>query len=214
MHYKLEKPIHASIGIEKYKCTIAWHNGKFIVDEPITSGGKDAGPDPYTLLLSSLASCTLITLRMYIDRKGWVIPEIIVNANLYQETKGDQLTTLIDRDISFPGEVDEEKKLRLREIAKHCPVSKILMNKIEVRTFIFKDSPTEKKINYTNGEITVIWKPEFCQHSKRCWTQLPIVFNPTIKNWINADGATSAEIIEQITKCPSGALAYLHNKQD
>ena len=84
MNYKFDKPIHSSIGLEKYQCTIEWRNGKFIADEPVSSGGKDLGPDPYTLLLSSLASCTLITLRMYIDRKGWDIPAISVQSNMYQ----------------------------------------------------------------------------------------------------------------------------------
>src|SRR4030095_1893589 len=76
MKYKLEKPIHATIGNEKYQCAIEWRNGKFIADEPVMSGGKDSGPDPYALLLSSLASCALITMRMYIDRKGWDISEV------------------------------------------------------------------------------------------------------------------------------------------
>lgn len=87
MIYKFEKPVHGSIGLEKYQCTIEWRNGKFISDEPQSSGGKDMGPDPYTLLLSSLASCTLVTLRMYIDRKGWNIPSISVNVNMYSEKK-------------------------------------------------------------------------------------------------------------------------------
>ena len=79
MQYKLDKPVHGTIGTEKYQCSIEWRNGKFIADEPVTAGGKDTGPDPYTLLLSSLASCTLVTMRMYIDRKGWDISEIAVN---------------------------------------------------------------------------------------------------------------------------------------
>jgi putative redox protein len=45
MQYKLEKPVRATVGIVKYQCTIEWRNGKFIVDEPAISGGKDTGPD-------------------------------------------------------------------------------------------------------------------------------------------------------------------------
>lgn len=87
MQYKMEQPVVGENGIEKYLCKITWRNGTFIADEPIKSGGKDLGPDPFTLLLSSLASCTLITLRMYIERKGWNVPEITVKTNLWQEKK-------------------------------------------------------------------------------------------------------------------------------
>ena len=146
MEYKFQKPVHGTIGTEKYQCTIEWRNGKFIADEPETSGGKDIGPDPYSLLLSSLASCTLITLRMYIDRKGWDVPNIAVNVNLYQETKDDKTITIIDCDIIFLNPVDEEQKLRLQEIAKNCPISKILENDIKVRTSVFRNGEIEQKI--------------------------------------------------------------------
>jgi putative redox protein len=136
MEYKFDKPVHGSIGNEKYQCTIEWRNGKFIADEPITSGGKDSGPDPHTLLLSSLASCSLITMRVFIDRRGWDIPQFAVNVNYYQETKDEKTITIIDRDIIFLSPVDEEQKLRLEEIVKHCPISTILENDIKVRTFI------------------------------------------------------------------------------
>lgn len=135
MKYKFEKPVVASIAQKKYQCTIEWRNGKFIADEPASVGGEDTGPDPFTLLLSSLASCKLITLRMYIDRKGWEIDEIIINTNLYQEIKNELTTTVIDCDILLPGIVSEEHKLRLMEIAKNCPVSKILQGDVMVRLF-------------------------------------------------------------------------------
>src|SRR5215510_5084139 len=98
MKYKLEKPVRGFIETKKYQCTIECRNGKFIADEPPAIGGEDAGPDPYTLLLSSLASCKLITLRMYIDRKGWQIDRIAMSANLYQEIKDGVTTTIIDCD--------------------------------------------------------------------------------------------------------------------
>ena len=210
MKYKLEKPVQVAIGATKYQCIIEWRNGQFIADEPVASGGEDTGPDPYTLLLSSLASCTLITLRMYIDRKGWDIPGIPLQANLYQETKEDKVTTIIDRDILFTGAVTEEQKLRLQEIAASCPVSKLLEGDVKVRTFIFKEGDT-KQIKYSNDEITVVWKPEFCQHSTRCWTQLPLVFNPRIRKWINPDGAPADRIEKQVKLCPSGALEFYSN---
>ncbi len=211
MIYKFEKPVQGSIGLEKYQCTIEWRNGKFISDEPETSGGKDLGPDPYSLLLSSLASCTLVTLRMYIDRKGWNIPSITVNVNMYSEKKQDQLTTIIDRDIIFSVDTPEEQKTRLQEIASSCPISKILQSDIKVRTFVFRDGET-KTIKYANGEITVGWKPDFCQHSTRCWTQLPEVFKPSERKWIDPDGAVPERIEQQVKQCPSGALTFKFNK--
>jgi putative redox protein len=214
MKYKFEKPVRGTSGIEKYQCTIEWRSGNFIADEPPASGGKDAGPDPHTLLLSSIVSCTLITLRMYIDRKGWNIPNIAVNANWYQEKKDEKIITIIDRDIIFLSPVDEEKKLRLQEIASQCPISKILENETKVRTFVFRDGETERRIKYTNGEITVVWKSEFCQHSTRCFTQLPEVFNPKVRKWVDANGAPSERIIEQVKKCPSGALTFFLNNNN
>src|SRR5258707_1300250 len=82
---------------------------------------------------SSLASCILITIRMYIDRKGWDVPNIAVNTNMYEETKDNHTTIIIDRDILFLSEIDDEKKTRIFEIVKHCPISKILTGDTKVR---------------------------------------------------------------------------------
>lgn len=213
MKYKLEEPVHGSIGTAKYQCTIEWRNGKFIADEPESSGGKDLGPDPFTLLLSSLASCTLVTLRMYIERKGLDIPAIRVNANLFQEIQNEELVTTIDRDIVFEGTVSEETKTKLQEIASRCPVSKILEGNTKVRTFVFRDTPGEKTVKYSNDEITVDWKPGYCQHSTRCWKQLLQVFDPREKKWVNIDGAGAERIKQQVEQCPSGALVFHYNKE-
>jgi uncharacterized Fe-S cluster protein YjdI len=64
---------------------------------------------------------------------------------------------------------------------------------------------------YSNGDITVIWKPNLCTHSTNCWKGLISVFNPKEKPWIKMDGADSERIIEQVKKCPSGALSYISN---
>lgn len=135
MENALENDIIGHIGMQKYLCTINWRNGQFIMDEPEKIEGKDLGPDPYTSLLASLASCTLSTLRMYIDRKGWDIPEITIALNFHQESNPD-LTTTIKRIITFPVTVDEDIKKRLLIIAEKCPVSKLLKNNIVINTLL------------------------------------------------------------------------------
>ncbi len=76
----------------------------------------------------------------------------------------------------------------------------------------------EKEITkkYTNGEVTVVWKPGMCIHSTICWKQatgLPEVFNPREKPWIKMEGADSAHIAAQVGKCPSGALSFFYNEE-
>ena len=129
-----ENDILGNIGTQKYLCNITWRNGQFLMDEPENVGGKDLGIDPFSTLLASLAGCTLSTLRMYIDRKEWIIPEINISLNLYQETINEELTTTIRRNIAFLGEVSTEQKDRLLIIADKCPISKLLKGKITINT--------------------------------------------------------------------------------
>jgi putative redox protein len=135
MENLLESDITGNIGSQKYLCTISWRNGTFLMDEPENVGGKDLGMDPFSTLLASLAGCTLSTLRMYIDRKGWDIPEINIAVNLSQENDT-ELTTTISRTISFPTTIEEDIKNRLLIIAEKCPISKILKNNIVINTTI------------------------------------------------------------------------------
>lgn len=70
---------------------------------------------------------------------------------------------------------------------------------------------------YTNGEVTIVWKPAACIHSKLCWneaTGLPSVFRPSEKPWIVPEGGTTEQIIEQVKKCPSGALSFYMNNEE
>ncbi|MAC94745.1 MAG: (4Fe-4S)-binding protein [Flavobacteriales bacterium] len=60
---------------------------------------------------------------------------------------------------------------------------------------------------YTNGDITILWKAEKCIHSGVCVKTLPKVYNPKARPWIKMENATSEELIDQVAKCPSGALS-------
>ena len=59
---------------------------------------------------------------------------------------------------------------------------------------------------YNNGEITIFWTTEKCIHSGICVKTLPQVYNPKDKPWLKIQNATTKELVEQVSKCPSGAL--------
>jgi uncharacterized Fe-S cluster protein YjdI len=60
---------------------------------------------------------------------------------------------------------------------------------------------------YTNGEVTVVWQPHLCVHSAICFRGLPAVFDPRRRPWVDCSAAPTEAIIEQVSKCPSGALS-------
>ncbi|AXF86721.1 hypothetical protein DTO96_102477 [Ephemeroptericola cinctiostellae] len=62
---------------------------------------------------------------------------------------------------------------------------------------------------YSNGEITIVWQNGLCQHAGVCVKTLPAVYNPKEKPWIKIENATTAELIAQVERCPTGALSYI-----
>lgn len=127
----------ARIGTEKYYTEVTAGKNKIITDEPLDKGGQDKGFNPFELLASSLASCTAATLRMYIDRKGWSVPEIDVEVEMenFPQTKN----TIFTRKISYRKALLEAEQLaRLRQIADACPVHKMLHGNIEINTLFFE----------------------------------------------------------------------------
>jgi uncharacterized Fe-S cluster protein YjdI len=71
-----------------------------------------------------------------------------------------------------------------------------------------------KSHSYSNGDIRVVWTPEKCIHSTHCWKQLRSVFDPGKKPWIHMDGAPTERILQQVQRCPSGALTYVLDRTD
>jgi len=76
-----------------------------------------------------------------------------------------------------------------------------------------KDLSVEIIKEYSNEDITVVWKPKACIHAGECVRHLPKVYNPKEKPWIKIDNATTLELKAQIDKCPSGALSYYINDE-
>ncbi|MFM2306831.1 MAG: hypothetical protein RLZZ367_1500 [Bacteroidota bacterium] len=71
--------------------------------------------------------------------------------------------------------------------------------------------PNNLTKEYTNGEVTIVWKNNLCIHSAKCVRGLPQVFNVKASPWINISAASTDALVEQVSKCPSGALSFYMN---
>jgi len=123
----------ARIGTVDYATAIsAGHEHKITADEGPELGGKDAGPAPYDLLSSALGACTVITLRMYAERKQW--PILSVQTDIQFTRSADKVES-IDRVLRIEG-ADAEQKKRMAEIAEKTPVTLTLKRSLEIRTTV------------------------------------------------------------------------------
>ncbi|PXY39051.1 osmotically inducible protein OsmC [Flavobacterium cheongpyeongense] len=125
--------LSAKIDTRLYRTEITSASGNIVIaDEPQEAGGKNLGFSPSELLASALASCTLITLRMYINRKQWNVSEISIKVDFEKDIE--QNISLFTRKIKITGEIDESQKQKLHLIAEKCPIHKTLTNAIKIQT--------------------------------------------------------------------------------
>jgi len=120
--------------LENYQILLNTENHALLADEP-KGVGDGIGPDPYELLLSALGACTTMTVQMYARRKGWDLQN--VRAELVHERvhasdcdECDEKDGYIERirvKLAFEGELSDEQRTRLQEIAGKCPVRKTLL---------------------------------------------------------------------------------------
>jgi putative redox protein len=111
-------------------------------DEPRGVGGDDSGPAPYDLLLGALGACTTMTLRMYAERKGLDVQHLSVRLNHFKKPAAEVpeahspsgAVDVIEREIEIVGDLPEEVRARMLQIADRCPVHRTLHNEVVVRT--------------------------------------------------------------------------------
>ena len=129
---------HLNLVEDNFTTKIQMKNHNMIADEPISVGGDDFGPSPYQLLYASLAACTTMTLKMYADRKQWDLQEVFVyishskkkNTELGIELEKPTRIDYITKKLKFVGNLTDEQKQRLKEIAAKCPVHKTLASQV------------------------------------------------------------------------------------
>ncbi len=132
----------ARITSQRYRTDIVANGHALVADEPQAVGGQDLGPSPYDLVVAGLGACTAMTLRMYADRKNWPLESVTVSLAHQKvhakdcdcETSATGKIDLIERELVLTGELDEEQRVRLLEIANRCPVHRTLEGETVVKT--------------------------------------------------------------------------------
>ena len=128
----------------KLQQRISMRDHVLTADEPEDLGGMDSGPTPYDLLLAALGACTSMTLRMYADRKEWPLERVrvdLTHSRIHAEDCADCETKtgmieVLSRDITLTGDLDEEQRGKLREIADKCPVHRTITHEMRIPTKI------------------------------------------------------------------------------
>ncbi|WP_452231691.1 bifunctional alpha/beta hydrolase/OsmC family protein [Lacinutrix sp. MEBiC02595] len=133
---------HLNLLEDNFTTTIQTKNHSMIADEPIAAGGDDFGPSPYDFLSAGLAACTVMTLKLYAERKQWDLQEVFVYIT-YSKKHSDDLRIEVDKPtrfdhlqkkLKFIGDLDDKQKQRLKEIASKCPVHRTLQSNVLIDT--------------------------------------------------------------------------------
>jgi uncharacterized OsmC-like protein len=128
---------------KNYQVEVSARAHNFIMDEPFEDGGDDFGPTPKEMLISALAGCKIITVQMYAKRKAWPLTDVkvkISSERIYGKdcedcvSEGNTKVDLITVEIEFMGDLTEEQKLRLHEIAGRCPIHRTLTTETKIRS--------------------------------------------------------------------------------
>ena len=107
-----------------------------VLDRPVKNGGGDTGPTPVEYLLTAIAGCVAMTLRIYLENKDWDVGNIIVNVSKKEIlTQAGAENTIIE-EISFENEISEKQKATLLRVAARCPVVKMIKGETKVTSSI------------------------------------------------------------------------------
>jgi uncharacterized OsmC-like protein len=121
---------------DAFKTDFSVRSHKLVADEPLETGGKDAGPLPFELLMAALAGCTTFTLRAYANHKKISLDGVDVEISLSRrdpsEVPQGGKTVVIKKKLKFSDKVPADLRAKLLEIAGKCPVNKALLEGCEI----------------------------------------------------------------------------------
>ena len=130
----MKDTLHANgtLGSENYLMEIKTTNHTVMVDEPKSIGGSNQYPNPAQYLLSALASCTAITIKMYADNKKLNVGEINVDVKMKEVISSGKTIKKIVKAVQFENPLEDDQIERLLTIGSKCPISKLLEQPIEM----------------------------------------------------------------------------------
>ncbi len=132
--------VAVQLGMDRFTTEVVAGRHSFLSDEPESVGGNDLGPSPYQLLSAALGTCTAMTLRMYADRKKWPMERVTVHLSYkrhhatdsaHPEKKKSRID-VFSRILEIEGDLDDDQRARLVEIANRCPVHRTLTD-VDIR---------------------------------------------------------------------------------
>ncbi|NGP89744.1 OsmC family protein [Fodinibius halophilus] len=141
-----KKIVHAHLPAdEEFTTTLTAGSHELLADEPTSvEGGKDKGPDPYDYLLMSLGTCTVMTVKMYANRKGWEVDDMYMELRHNKRHDEDcencddpkSKIDVIEKELIIEGDFTQKQLDRMLDISKKCPVHRTLMSDMKIKSFI------------------------------------------------------------------------------
>jgi putative redox protein len=126
---------------EKLSVSIRARGHEIVADGPALMNGLDLGMNPHELVEAALAACTAMTVQLYAQRKQWKLQSVNVGAQIVSEGP----ETLIREDLNVVGELSQEQRHRLFEIACRCPIHRLLRSHVTIDT------------NYLGPQKEMVW---------------------------------------------------------
>ena len=135
----MAKHVKVTLKAEDYETELFDGRHTITADEPQDLGGGDKGPAPYELLLMSLGSCSVITMKMYAKRKGLEVEDIEMELTHTKEDRQSDSGATIKKDViqkkvTIVGNLTQEQRDRLLQISAMCPVHRSIESAIDIRT--------------------------------------------------------------------------------
>jgi putative redox protein len=127
-------------GFPAYVQNISIGSHQLLTDEPPGSGGADAGPNPYELVMAGLGACTSMTVRMYAERRNWPLEKVQVQLKFSRIHAADcddcsrkkGIVNRIEKRVTLIRDLSEIQRERLLHVANNCPVHRVLARTIEI----------------------------------------------------------------------------------